>query len=109
MLSPKPCLPYTRVLISSFQIEFVKDKATKEAYDPKVGVAMAVHNTGMHPDYGISLYPGTGTVDGKVGDHVLIAPAYTVTESDVELIVDLAARVVEHVFERLRNSTGLTA
>lgn len=65
---------------------------------------MAVHNRGMHPDYGISLYPGTGTVDGEVGDHVLIAPAYTVTEADVELIVDLAARVVEDVLEGLEDS-----
>ena len=63
---------------------------------------MKVHSRGMHPDYGISLHPGTGTVDGKEGDHVLIAPAYTVTEADVELMVDLTARVVEDVFEGLR-------
>lgn len=64
---------------------------------------MAVHSKGLLPDYGISLYPGTGTVDGRVGDHVLIAPAYNATERDVEIIVDLSVRVIEDVFRGLEN------
>ncbi len=57
----------------------------------------------MHPDYSISLYPGTGTVDGMVGDHILIAPAYNVTEKDVDLIVDLTASVIEDVFRDMES------
>ncbi|KAI9880262.1 MAG: hypothetical protein M1830_004607 [Pleopsidium flavum] len=82
-------------------IEFVQDKITKTPFDPKVGVAMAVHNKGMHPNYSISLYPGTGTVDGKVGDHVLIAPAYNVTQREIETIIDLTVRVVEDAFREM--------
>lgn len=55
-------------------------------------------STGMTPEYGISLYPGTGTADGRRGDHILLAPAYNVTEADTELIVELAARVVVDFF-----------
>lgn len=83
-------------------IEFVRDRKTKKPFDPKLGVAMAVHQKGMEEKYSISIYPGTGTVDGKVGDHVLIAPAYNVTREDIEKIVDLAAKVIEEVFDEMK-------
>ncbi|KAK0658260.1 putative aminotransferase [Lasiodiplodia hormozganensis] len=82
-------------------IEFVKDKATKEPFDPRLGVAMGVHEKGMEPKYSISIYPGTGTVDGKSGDHVLLAPAYNVTKADVEKIVDLTTAVITEFFAEL--------
>ncbi|OJD34572.1 class iii [Diplodia corticola] len=82
-------------------IEFVKDKATKEPFDPRIGVAMGVHEKGMEPKYSISIYPGTGTADGKSGDHVLIAPAYNVTRADVEKIVDLTTGVITEFFAEL--------
>jgi adenosylmethionine-8-amino-7-oxononanoate aminotransferase len=52
----------------------------------------------MEEKYSISIYPGTGTVDGKSGDHVILSPAYTVTKEEVELIVDRAASVIEEFF-----------
>lgn len=55
----------------------------------------------MAPEYSISIYPGTGTADGKLGDHVLLAPAYNVTRVDVEKIVDLTAKVINHFFAGL--------
>ncbi len=53
----------------------------------------------MEEPYNISIYPGSGTVDGKSGDHVLLAPAFTVTSSEVEMIVDRAASVIEAFFK----------
>ena len=53
----------------------------------------------MEEPYSISLYPGTGTADGKSGDHVLISPAYTVTSEEVEMIVDRAVAVIEDFFK----------
>ncbi|KAI9711249.1 MAG: hypothetical protein M1820_002236 [Bogoriella megaspora] len=79
-------------------IEFVQDKQTKEPFDPKLGVAMGVHEKGMDPPYNISLYPGTGTVDGKRGDHVLLSPAFNVTKEDIERIVRLTAMVIQNFF-----------
>lgn len=55
----------------------------------------------MENPYNISIYPGTGTADGVLGDHVLLAPAYNVTATEVELIVDLTVRVIEDVFSSL--------
>jgi hypothetical protein len=55
----------------------------------------------MEEPYNISIFPGTGTVDGKSGDHVLLAPAFTVTSSEIEIIVDRAASVIEAFFKDL--------
>lgn len=54
----------------------------------------------MQEPYNISLYPGSGSVNGRSGDHIIIAPAYTVTESDIKHIVDTTARVIEAFFCR---------
>lgn len=47
----------------------------------------------------MSIYPGTGTADGKNGDHVLLAPAYTITKEDVEEIVDTTVKLINKFFE----------
>ena len=52
----------------------------------------------MEEPYSISLYPGTGTMDGKRGDHVLVSPAFDVTEDQIEQIVGLTVRVIEDFF-----------
>ena len=61
----------------------------------------------MQSGYDISLYPGTGTVDGKVGDHVLLAPAYIVAQPEIELIVDTTARVISDFFAELMKEDGV--
>ncbi|GAB7340953.1 hypothetical protein MBLNU457_7297t1 [Dothideomycetes sp. NU457] len=82
-------------------IEFVQDKQTKEPFPLERGVATGVHELGMLEPYNISLYPGNGTMDGKRGDHVLIAPAYNVQREDIELIVATTARVIAAFFAKL--------
>ena len=54
----------------------------------------------MTEPYNISLYPGTGTVDGRRGDHILLAPAYNVSEEDIHHIVDTTATVIKQFFLR---------
>lgn len=52
----------------------------------------------MQPPFNISLYPGTGTADGRKGDHVIIAPAYNITADDVRHIVDTTVAVIRQYF-----------
>lgn len=44
------------------------------------------------------LYPGAGSVDGTLGDHILIAPPYNVTMSQIDLIVSLTVMAIEAAF-----------
>lgn len=60
----------------------------------------------MQPPFNISLYPGTGTMDGRRGDHVLLAPAYNVTEEDVRYIVDTTAAAITLYFKTYVNQRG---
>lgn len=78
-------------------IEFVKSKSTKESFPPSDQIAAKLHKTGFMPEYGISLLPGSGTVDGKNGDVIVLAPAYNITLTDVETIVEKLESVVHAV------------
>ncbi|KAL4900371.1 hypothetical protein BDW74DRAFT_188352 [Aspergillus multicolor] len=79
-------------------IEFVKDKATKEPFDPKTALAFKIQETGLKPEFGISLYGSAGTVDGIRGDHVIISPAYNTTKEEIDIIVDTIVKVLDEVF-----------
>lgn len=83
------------------QLEFVKDKQTKEPFPPSAAVAFHVQETGLKPEYAISLYSAAGTVDGTRGDHVLLAPPYTVTKEEIDIIVDTIAKVLDEVFAKV--------
>ena len=59
----------------------------------------------MQEPYNISLYPGSGTADGCRGDHVLLAPAYNVTEDEIRHIVDTTAAVIFNFFRKVADGT----
>ncbi|KAL4978447.1 pyridoxal phosphate-dependent transferase [Aspergillus desertorum] len=82
-------------------VEFVKNKATKEPFSPEIALAFKIQETGMKPEFGISLYAGTGTVDGTRGDHIILAPAYNTTKEEIDIIVDTTAKVLDEVFAQI--------
>ena len=77
-------------------IEFVKDKSTKEPFPPSRAIANIVHSQALVK--GVALYPGTGTVDGILGDHVLVAPPYNVSIEEVDELIKVFGEVVDEVF-----------
>jgi adenosylmethionine-8-amino-7-oxononanoate aminotransferase len=85
-------------------LEFVADRSTKEPFDPKMGVAIGIHNLGMEEPYSFSIYPGSGTMDGKRGDHVLIAPPYTCTDEEIDLI---AAKTISCISDYFKTQAQL--
>ena len=83
------------------KLEFVEDKTTKEPFDPALTIAMAVHEQGLLQNPGIMMYPGTGSADGRKGDHIIISPPYSTTPSGLEMIVAQAYRAVQSAFEQV--------
>jgi adenosylmethionine-8-amino-7-oxononanoate aminotransferase len=81
-------------------LEFVKDKATKEPFDPKLQVAQQVHDTAISEPFNMTMYPGTGTMDGVRGDHIILAPTYICTAEDIKHIASTAAAAVNQVFAK---------
>ena len=85
-----------------YGVEFVKDKKTRESFDPNLKFGLRVQQRTM--DLGVAIYPGSGTVDGKVGDHVIIAPPYTITVEEIELIVKTLHTAYLDIVEELTDT-----
>lgn len=67
-------------------LELVADRASQEPFDPDRRLNAAVKAAAM--DQGLMCYPAGGTLDGRRGDHVLLAPPYIVEEYHLDEIVD---------------------
>jgi adenosylmethionine-8-amino-7-oxononanoate aminotransferase len=66
-------------------LELVRDRETKEPFDPALKLHEAVRTQAMA--CGLMVYPMGGTIDGERGDHVLLAPPFIATEADLVAIV----------------------
>lgn len=79
-------------------VEFVADRATKQTLDPSLRTHAVLKKKAM--ENGLLMYPMGGTVDGVHGDHVLLAPPFICTESDIEEIVGKFVATVDSVLPR---------
>jgi adenosylmethionine-8-amino-7-oxononanoate aminotransferase len=80
--------------------ELVKDKESKEPFDPSLGVSRRVEEAAFQR--GLIIYPCTGSVDGVAGDMVLLAPPLIITREQVDEFVDILHESVEAVQKDLR-------
>jgi adenosylmethionine-8-amino-7-oxononanoate aminotransferase len=74
-------------------LELVADRGTKEPFDPALKLNARIKTRAM--ERGLICYPGGGTVDGKKGDHVLLAPPFIVTAAHVAEIVDKLGEAID--------------
>jgi adenosylmethionine-8-amino-7-oxononanoate aminotransferase len=74
-------------------IELVADRSDKSPFPPQRRLAASVKAQAF--ERGLMIYPGSGTVDGVNGDHLLLAPPYTVTDAQIDDIVRRLSRALE--------------
>jgi adenosylmethionine-8-amino-7-oxononanoate aminotransferase len=67
-------------------VEIVKDRGAKAPFDPKLALNSRIKKEAMAR--GLACYPAGGTVDGKSGDHVMLAPPFIATEAELSTIVE---------------------
>jgi len=79
-------------------IELVRDRASKTPFDPAVRLHARIKKEGMNR--GLMVYPMGGTIDGRQGDHVLLAPPFIVTDSDLDAIVERLGEAVDTAIEQ---------
>ncbi|XDG01147.1 hypothetical protein ABKA04_000762 [Annulohypoxylon sp. FPYF3050] len=87
-------------------IELVKDKETKEPFDKTLQLAHRVHETALNAPYNLAIYYGQGCAGQGTGDHIMIMPAYNVTQDVVDMIVDRFVAVLDDVFGKLENESS---
>jgi adenosylmethionine-8-amino-7-oxononanoate aminotransferase len=67
-------------------VELVRDRATKQPFDPALKLHARIKREAMAR--GLMVYPMGGTIDGRLGDHVLLAPPFIVADAELDAIVE---------------------
>ena len=74
-------------------IELVADRATKEPFDPALKLHAGLKAQAM--DRGLIYYPGGGTADGVLGDHILLAPPFIIEKPEIDELVDRLSAAID--------------
>ena len=76
-------------------IEIVADKETKAPFDPALKIHARIKKEAMAR--GLLCYPMGGTIDGRQGDHVLLAPPYIIAPEEIDQIVERIGGAIDVV------------
>lgn len=74
-------------------IELVADRDTKIPFDAKDKIHARIKTEALAR--GLMVYPMGGTIDGSIGDHVLLAPPFISTAEVIDTIVDRLGEAVD--------------
>ncbi len=74
-------------------VELVADRETKAPFDPARKLAARIKAAAF--EAGLICYPMPGTRDGRVGDHVLLAPPFIIEDEHVALIAERLGKAIE--------------
>ncbi len=78
-------------------IELVDDKVSKRPFDPALRLHARIKAEAMAR--GLMVYPMGGTIDGRAGDHVLIAPPFITTPAEIDEVVRRLGMAVDAALE----------
>ena len=76
-------------------IELVRDRDTKDPFDPALGIAAKIKKAAFAE--GLICYPMSGTIDGRRGDHILLAPPFIIEDAQIDELVDKLDRAIATV------------
>ena len=80
-------------------LEFVADRAGKQPFDPAKRLHVRLKTAAL--ERGLMIYPMGGTIDGRSGDHALLAPPFILTPAQAAELVDKLAAAVDAVFAEI--------
>jgi adenosylmethionine-8-amino-7-oxononanoate aminotransferase len=76
-------------------LELVRERDGKRWFDPSLRLHARLKAAAMAE--GLMVYPMGGTVDGRCGDHVLLAPPFIASEAELRTIVDRLSTALDRV------------
>ncbi|MEM7441700.1 MAG: aspartate aminotransferase family protein [Pseudomonadota bacterium] len=85
-------------------LELVQDRLTKKPFAPSAKLHAKVKRAAL--DRGLMCYPMGGTIDGKMGDHILLAPPFIIGDSEVRVIVDRLGEAVDDAINSLESKAA---
>jgi hypothetical protein len=81
-------------------IELVADRASKQPFDPQIRLNALVKAAAM--ERGLLCYAMGGTIDGRHGDHLLLAPPFIVSDAELEEIVARLGDAIDAALAKVR-------
>jgi adenosylmethionine-8-amino-7-oxononanoate aminotransferase len=81
-------------------IELVQDQAAKQPFPADLRAAARLDH--ICREMGLLIYPGTGTAGGEAGDHVLLIPPLTISEAELDQVVQTLAAATRRLARELR-------
>jgi adenosylmethionine-8-amino-7-oxononanoate aminotransferase len=100
MVGDLPCVGDVRGLGMLWAVEFVAERASRAPFPPGQHFAQRVCDLAF--ERGIIFYPGSGSVDGIAGDHLLVAPPFVITDEEIgEIVLGLRQAILD-VWEEVR-------
>lgn len=80
-------------------IELVQNKQTKEPLNPNFNLPEQIRHTAMQ--HGLLCYPMGGTIDGRKGHHILLAPPFIINDAELELIAERLSSTLNAILPAL--------
>jgi len=74
-------------------VELVQDRGSKAPFDPQLKLHARIKREAF--TRGLMLYPMGGTVDGRYGDHVLLAPPFITSDTELALIAERLREAID--------------
>lgn len=87
-------------------VELVAERGNKDPFDPALKLHARIKQAAMQR--GLMVYPMGGTINGREGDHVLLAPPFIATKADIDTIVSRLGEAVEAALGEVMASPSLS-
>ena len=84
-------------------IELVQDRITKTPFPASMKLSKVIGEKSIQK--GVVLYPGSGSVNGVEGDHILVTPPLTINEEQIDEIVDVMRDCLKEVVSEFKKVT----
>ncbi|MFJ3463372.1 aspartate aminotransferase family protein [Achromobacter spanius] len=81
-------------------VELVQDRATKQPFDPELTLHARIKREAMAR--GLMVYPMGGTLDGRLGDHVLLAPPFIISDDELDQLTERLAGAIDAAIAQTR-------
>ena len=85
-------------------IEIVRNRETREPFPPEAHIANRVAEDAM--EAGVITYPMQGSVDGRRGDHILLAPPFTISSQQIQMIAGALGNALGELESAHRSGAG---
>jgi len=80
-------------------VEFVRDVRMREPFPANIGFASRIYDAAIAR--GVLTYPIQGCADGTRGDHILLAPPFIISASEIHFLAETLRSAIDDVSKQL--------